>query len=757
MDLLQVGLEAAFFAVFAIVLVRYARDRSDVNGDVVLVFGSVAAFFAIRVLRDLAPALPAALAQLSGVLLLAQPYLIVRLTHHFRARSGGIETATLAGLVVAASLFLGLGNSEDWAIALQVGYFVVAEVGAAILLGLAARGRIGNARIRLVLAAVSSVAFAVSILFLGAAIAATNSDSPPNTGAAGAMTLSRFIALAAGVGYLVAFVPPRWLRRLLQRAIAFDLANELVSRPTGTTIATIWERLAVTALNVTGGRAVLVAIGMRAPVVQAVAGSWTDPPASGDLVEPPTIGPARDGDGLVGRSGGRHQVAIPLASDDQPIGWLLAFIDARELFVEDDIALLHLLGIHAVRAIEREEAIRERATLVSELRETSDELARSRQQLRSEVLFRAALDAHPRPLLVADGQGRIVHANGQAEGAFGYSAADLEALTIRDLVPDLGSVAGRGEPAAEGGPDGEAAEPTARHAPDSRVTVAHTRDGRQFPVEVAIQRFAFEGEELAIAVLEDISERLEIEQLRDKFIAVLSHELRTPVTAIYGGSQLLLSRAGRLDPETEREILSDVALESERLHRLIENTLVLARIEHGRDLAGTDPVLIQRLLPIVLERERAMWPGTEIVLSLPPNLPTVKGDDAYIGQVLRNLVSNAAKYAGNGPVEVEAAPTAHGVGIRVLDRGPGIDPDTADLLFELYYRAPALSTAVAGAGIGLFVCRRIVHALGGRLWARPRDGGGAEFGFELPPYEADEDPSAARAAWRGSSEATAVS
>ncbi len=275
------------------------------------------------------------------------------------------------------------------------------------------------------------------------------------------------------------------------------------------------------------------------------------------------------------------------------------------------------------------------------------------------------------------------------------------------------------------------------------VAEAVTRDGRRFPVEYAVRTFEFHGEELAIAVVEDITERLAIDELRDKFIAVLSHELRTPVTAIYGGSQLLLSRAGRLDPETEREILSDMAVESERLHRLIENTLVLARIERGRELEGEDPILLQRLLPTVIERERGLWPGMDIRLSMPPNLPTVKGDDGYIAQVIRNLVSNAAKYGGSGPIEVAAAAVPGRVEVRVLDRGPGIEPRTAEQLFDLYYRAPALAAAVPGAGIGLFVCRQIVHALGGRIWARPRDGGGAEFGFALPVYEADTETSGA--------------
>src|SRR5690606_23406422 len=128
------------------------------------------------------------------------------------------------------------------------------------------------------------------------------------------------------------------------------------------------------------------------------------------------------------------------------------------------------------------------------------------------------------------------------------------------------------------------------------------------------------------------------------FIGMLSHELRTPVTAIYGGSQLLLDRGDRLDEDTRRELISDVASEAERLHRLIENLLVMARVERGQDLAGGEPVLLQRILPLIIDRERLLWPGTDLRMTVPPGLPTVRGHDGYVGQVVRNLVSNAAKY-----------------------------------------------------------------------------------------------------------------
>ena len=163
-------------------------------------------------------------------------------------------------------------------------------------------------------------------------------------------------------------------------------------------------------------------------------------------------------------------------------------------------------------------------------------------------------------------------------------------------------------------------------------------------------------------------------------------------------------------------------------------------MERGEDLVGGEPVLLQHVLPSIVDRERSLWLGTEIAVNVPPGLPTVRGHDGYVAQVIRNLLSNATKYGGpSASIEIVAEGGEDGVIVRVLDGGPGLDASTAERLFDLYYRAPGSAVRAPGAGIGLFVCRRIVTALGGTIWARERPGGGAEFGFSLPVYEADDD------------------
>ena len=144
------------------------------------------------------------------------------------------------------------------------------------------------------------------------------------------------------------------------------------------------------------------------------------------------------------------------------------------------------------------------------------------------------------------------------------------------------------------------------------------------------------------------------------------------------------ARGEQLDRAITRELTTDIAAEAERLHRLIENLLVLARVERGEDLVGGEPVLLQHVLPSIVDRERSLWLGTEIVVKVQPGLPTVRGHDGYVAQVIRNLLSNATKYGGpDATVEIVAEGGADGVvgprprrrtGTRRRDRRPPVRP-----------------------------------------------------------------------------------
>jgi PAS domain S-box-containing protein len=251
----------------------------------------------------------------------------------------------------------------------------------------------------------------------------------------------------------------------------------------------------------------------------------------------------------------------------------------------------------------------------------------------------------------------------------------------------------------------------------------------------------YDGE--TIFILHDVTEVRQREAIRDSFVGVLSHELRTPVTTIYAGSKVLVRPGSHLDEHDRTEILDDIHSEAERLHRLVEDVVALTRYGEGALEIGTDPVLLQRVIPSVIRSEEGRWPSGRFEADLPPDLPPVAGDITYVEQVLRNLLANAMKYGGPAPVaQVTVEVEGPEVVVRVRDSGPGFPQAEAARLFELYYRSPAVSRVMAGSGIGLFVCARLIEAMGGRIWAANRPEGGAEFGFTLRVLDGEDEPGA---------------
>lgn len=234
-----------------------------------------------------------------------------------------------------------------------------------------------------------------------------------------------------------------------------------------------------------------------------------------------------------------------------------------------------------------------------------------------------------------------------------------------------------------------------------------------------------------ILILRDVTSARQAEQAREAFIGVLSHELRTPVTTIYGYAKVL--RRPRKTLPTD--MLADIEIEADRLYRIVEDLLALSRVEGGITVAG-EPLLIQHLAEALVTSEAQRWPAIHFEAEVPRDLPPVFGERTYVEQVLRNLLSNAAKYSPpDSTVLLLASSTAADVEVRVLDRGAGITEGESDQLFRLYYRSPRTARQATGAGIGLYVSRELIHAMGGRIWATPREGGGSEFGFSLPRCE----------------------
>ncbi|MDP8904962.1 MAG: ATP-binding protein [Chloroflexota bacterium] len=251
------------------------------------------------------------------------------------------------------------------------------------------------------------------------------------------------------------------------------------------------------------------------------------------------------------------------------------------------------------------------------------------------------------------------------------------------------------------------------------------------PVDTSTGRQSHENRASSILVLRDVTLARQARQAREAFIDVLSHELRTPITTIYGGAHMLTRE---LEPAKRQAVLADVLAEADRLDRMVEDLLVLSRVERDTVEVVLEPVSLQRLVPEFVAFERARWPDHRIEHQVGLDLPPVAADRTYVEQVLRNVVGNAGKFSRPGSrIDIVARTDGEFVEISVLDEGPGFDPQEAYRLFELFYRAPS-TKRTPGSGIGLYVSRRLVEEMGGRMHAEPRPGRGAAFVFTLRQY-----------------------
>ncbi|TMB80517.1 MAG: PAS domain S-box protein [Chloroflexi bacterium] len=250
----------------------------------------------------------------------------------------------------------------------------------------------------------------------------------------------------------------------------------------------------------------------------------------------------------------------------------------------------------------------------------------------------------------------------------------------------------------------------------------------------------------AVNILVDITDRIRVEDslrasaealrasnaVKDEFLGLVSHELRTPVTTIFGNARLLRDRGDRLAESDRESMVSDIAGEAERLLGVVENLLLLTRLESGIH-PDPEPQVLAHVARMMLDSFERRHPDRSIELRSEPRHLIVEADRPYLDLILENLLTNAVKYSpARSPIEVVIQATEAEAQLLVLDRGIGLDGTDMEQLFTAFYRSESARSHSAGLGIGLAACKRVVESLGGRVWAAPREGGGSEFGFALP-------------------------
>jgi PAS domain S-box-containing protein len=261
------------------------------------------------------------------------------------------------------------------------------------------------------------------------------------------------------------------------------------------------------------------------------------------------------------------------------------------------------------------------------------------------------------------------------------------------------------------------------------------KDGSRVPVLVGRKMIKQSPPEWIAFVL-DITERKrvegDLERMRTEFLGEVSHELKTPITAIKGCASIALSSGTPPDPAEARELFEVVDQQANRLTDLVGNVLDTTRIEAGRLSIEPSEVEVAKILDesrVIFQHSRYSSP---LVVDLPDKLPPVTADSRRVVQVLTNLYSNAAKFSPpNMPVTVSAEASRDEVVIRVSDRGAGIPGDKMPLLFQKFVQIQTMGPK--GTGLGLFICKGIIEAQGGRIWAESEgQGQGSTFSFSLP-------------------------
>jgi signal transduction histidine kinase len=213
----------------------------------------------------------------------------------------------------------------------------------------------------------------------------------------------------------------------------------------------------------------------------------------------------------------------------------------------------------------------------------------------------------------------------------------------------------------------------------------------------------------------------------------MSHELRTPITTIYAGSSVL-ARGAALSPPASKTLALDISAEAARLYDLVEDLIVIARLERRAIDPIDEPVLLQRVADTTVRVVASRAPDVAFLRDGVADPPPVRGDAGYVEQAARDLALAATRFGDPGrPVTLRVDHTGDESGevaFRVIDHGPPLTPPDRRRAFDL----PNGSSAgrLGRGGVGPFVARHLVEAMGGRVWARNRPEGGVEMAFALP-------------------------
>jgi PAS domain S-box-containing protein len=341
----------------------------------------------------------------------------------------------------------------------------------------------------------------------------------------------------------------------------------------------------------------------------------------------------------------------------------------------------------------------------------AERAARAEAEARADAAV--ALEVVGDGIALVDEQGVVRLWNNAAETITGQRAGTVIGRPVGQAVPGWEQIALRI-------PVGD------RSAAITPVTLPlDTLEGRE--IWLSMYGIAFTGG--VVYAFRDVTDQQRIDALRAEVIATISHELRTPLTAVYGAARTL--RAVGADAATAGELLDMIEAETRRLTALVDDVLLTSQIDAGHVSLARTPIDPREAIEAAVRGNQS----AELRVEANGDATQASGDPQKLHQVLANFIENALKY-GRAPVTVRARDSSQAVRFEVSDCGDGIPPDEQQRIFEKFYRLEThLGSGLRGTGLGLYICRELVHRMGGRIGVESNGGRGTTFWVELPRHE----------------------
>ncbi|GAB1544513.1 hypothetical protein NUACC21_71890 [Scytonema sp. NUACC21] len=463
-------------------------------------------------------------------------------------------------------------------------------------------------------------------------------------------------------------------------------------------------------------------------------------------------------------------LSVPIAKPNGYYGVLGAYTVKKQTFTQDDIHFVQSVANVLSAAVEKQntEQVLRKAKDELELRvaERTAELIQANEQLQSELNERQRAQEELRnsqarfagivsiaddAIICIDGNQSVTLFNQGAEKIFGYSAAEVLGQPLDILLPNRYTEAHRHYVSDFG-----RSAKVARRMGERREIYGRRKDGKEFPAEASISKLRLGDEIVYTVYLQDISDRKQVERMKDEFVSVVSHELRTPLTSIHGSLGMLASHL--INPESEQgKRLLQIAVDStERLVRLINDVLDIERIESGKVKMEKQTCNVAELIEEAVNVMQPLADKAGVTLSISSISQDVWADPDRIVQTLTNLLSNAIKFssrdstvwlsaeAKDGELGIEngktSSPTSS-ILFTVRDTGRGIPADKLESIFERFQQVDSSdSRNHEGTGLGLAICRSIVQQHNGRIWVESVMDKGSTFYFTLPIHSSCHAP-----------------